>query len=67
MMREAFRRRFSTIHWKLTGAYVLVSLMLALTFFAIFIGGVALLLNSNLIPQTFAQSARDIMVGQAQL
>ncbi|MCG8348636.1 MAG: histidine kinase [Chloroflexales bacterium] len=61
-MREAFRRRFSTIRWKLTGAYVLVSMVLALTFFAIFIGGIVLLFNSNLIPQTIAQSARDIAV-----
>lgn len=59
-MLQALHRRFGTIHWKLAGTYVLVSLLLALTLITIFIAAIIWLFNSSLILNAFANSARDL-------
>jgi two-component system, NarL family, sensor histidine kinase LiaS len=58
-LTQRFRRRFGTIGWKLTGAYVLVSLLLALTLLAVLLGGVFYLLTSPVLPTAMAESARE--------
>lgn len=59
-MLAALTRRFSTIRWKLTGAFFAVSLLLALTMIAVFVGGVLYILNAPLIPNATAESAREL-------
>ncbi|NTU84223.1 MAG: sensor histidine kinase [Chloroflexales bacterium] len=53
-------KRFATIRWKLTGAFLAVSLLLALTMIAIFVAGVVYILNAPIIPQAIGQSAREL-------
>ena len=43
------RQRFGTIRWKLTGTYILVSLLLVLTLVALLVGALLWLLNSRII------------------
>lgn len=59
-MRVAFVNRFSTIRWKLTGAFMLVALLLGLTLIAIFLGAILFFLNSPLLPQALAEEASSI-------
>ncbi len=56
---QNLQQRFGTIGWKLTGAYMLVSLLLGLTLLIILLGGVIYLLNSPLLPNAMAESARE--------
>jgi hypothetical protein len=53
-------QRFATIRWKLTGAFLAVSLLLALTMIAVFVAGLIYILNAPLLPQAVAESARDV-------
>ncbi|MFQ3662346.1 MAG: sensor histidine kinase [Chloroflexaceae bacterium] len=53
-------KRFSTIRWKLTGAFLAVSLLLALTMIAVFVAGLVYIFNAPFIPQATARSARDL-------
>jgi two-component system, NarL family, sensor histidine kinase LiaS len=59
-------RRFSTIRWKLTGAFMAVSLLLALTMIATLVGTIFYFLSAPIIPQALAVSARDLAGGVAQ-
>lgn len=59
-LRTALIQRFSSIRWKLTAAFMAVSLLLALTMGGILLGGVIYLLNAPLIPTATAESARDM-------
>lgn len=52
--------RFSTIRWKLTGAFMAVSLLLALTMIGIFVGTVLYFLNAPIIPRALGISAKDV-------
>ncbi len=54
------KQRFSTIRWKLTGAFLAVSLLLALTMIAVFVAGLVYMLNAPFIPNAAAESARDL-------
>jgi len=56
-MLDRLRQRFGTIHWKLTGTYVLVSLLLALTLIAILVGALLWVVNSNFILRALAEVA----------
>ncbi len=57
---NVLRYRFGTIRWKLAGTYMLVSLGLALTLITIFVAAILWLLNSNVLLNAFADSARDL-------
>jgi two-component system, NarL family, sensor histidine kinase LiaS len=59
-LRAALLQRFSSIRWKLTAAFMVVSLLLALTMGGILLGGLVYLLNAPLIPTAAAESARDL-------
>jgi NarL family two-component system sensor histidine kinase LiaS len=59
-MLAGLSQRFSTIRWKLTGAFMAVSLLLALTMIGIFVGTVFYFLSAPIIPQALARSARDV-------
>ncbi len=59
-MLAGLTRRFSTIRWKLTGAFLAVSLLLALTMIVVFVAAVLYILNAPLIPNATAESARDL-------
>ncbi|MCS6880680.1 MAG: sensor histidine kinase [Oscillochloridaceae bacterium] len=59
-MLSALRKRFSTIRWKLTGAFLAVSLLLALTMIVVFLAGLVYIFNAPFIPRAIAQSARDL-------
>lgn len=59
---QRFQQQFGTIGWKLTGAYVLVSLVLGVTLLALVFGGVYFLLTSPLLPNAMAESAREYAV-----
>lgn len=61
-MLAGLTRRFSTIRWKLTGAFLAVSALLALTMITVFAAGAYYLFNSPLIPGATAESARDLAV-----
>jgi signal transduction histidine kinase len=54
-----FKPRFGTIGWKLTGAYVLVSLLLGVTLLALLIGAALYVLTSPILPTAMAESARE--------
>jgi NarL family two-component system sensor histidine kinase LiaS len=56
-------RHFSTIRWKLTGAFLAVSLLLALTMIATFLGAIFYFLSTPIIPQALADSAREVARG----
>src|SRR5262245_14143843 len=56
-MLDRLRQRFGTIHWKLTGTYVLVSLLLALTLIAILVGALLWVVNSTFILHALAEVA----------
>lgn len=56
---QRLRQRFGTIGWKLTGAYVLVSLLLGITLLALLIGAAIYVLTSPLLPTAMAESARE--------
>ena len=56
-MLQRLRQRFGTIRWKLTGTFVLVSLLLALTLITILVGAVLWIVNSNLILQALGDVA----------
>jgi NarL family two-component system sensor histidine kinase LiaS len=56
----ALARQFSTIRWKLTGAFMAVSLLLALTMIATFLGAIFYFLSTPIIPQALAESAREV-------
>jgi two-component system, NarL family, sensor histidine kinase LiaS len=56
-MIQRLRQRFGTIRWKLTGTFVLVSLLLALTLIAIFVAVIVWILNSTLILHALVQVA----------
>ncbi|HEX5691170.1 MAG TPA: histidine kinase, partial [Roseiflexaceae bacterium] len=51
------RQRFGTIRWKLAGAYIVVSLVLALTLVAMLVGVLLWLLNSRIILGALAEVA----------
>lgn len=53
-------QRFATIRWKLTGAFLAVSLLLALTMIGVFVAGVVYFLNAPLLPRAIGESARDV-------
>ncbi|RRR68043.1 MAG: sensor histidine kinase [Candidatus Viridilinea halotolerans] len=55
-----FLQRFASIRWKLTAAFMVVSLLLVLTMAAIFLGGLIFILNAPLLPTATAESARDL-------
>ncbi|PDW03420.1 HAMP domain-containing sensor histidine kinase [Candidatus Viridilinea mediisalina] len=59
-MLQTLRRRFASIRWKLTAAFMAVSLLLVLTMSVIFLGGLIFILNSSLLPTAVAESARDL-------
>ncbi len=59
-MGNGLLRRFATIRWKLTGAFLAVSVLLALTMIVIFVAGVVYILNAPLIPLAIGQSAHDL-------
>jgi two-component system, NarL family, sensor histidine kinase LiaS len=59
-MMQALRRRFGTLHWKLTGTYVLVSLLLAVTLIAVLVVVMLWLLNSNLLLREFWRGTETI-------
>lgn len=59
-MLSALPRRFSTIRWKLTGAFLAVSLLLALTMIVVFVAGLVYIFNAPFIPRATAESARDL-------
>jgi signal transduction histidine kinase len=65
-MRAGLTGRFATIRWKLTGAFLAVSMLLALTMIAMLVGAVVALLNAPLIPQALADSAREVAAGVSQ-
>jgi hypothetical protein len=58
-MIQRLRQRFGAIRWKLTGTFVLVSLLLALTLIAIFVAAIVWILNSTLILQALVEVARQ--------
>jgi NarL family two-component system sensor histidine kinase LiaS len=62
-MLQRLRQRFGTIRWKLTGTFVLVSLLLALTLITILVGAVLWIVNSNLILQALG----DVATQEAKL
>ncbi|MGQ9925379.1 MAG: histidine kinase [Chloroflexaceae bacterium] len=59
-MTTGLRKRFSTIRWKLTGAFLAVSLLLALTMIVVFVAGLVYIFNAPFIPRATAESARDL-------
>lgn len=59
-MLITLRRRFASIRWKLTAAFMVVSLLLVLTMGSISLGGLIFILNSSLLPTAVAESARDL-------
>ncbi|HMQ33225.1 MAG TPA: sensor histidine kinase [Chloroflexaceae bacterium] len=59
-VRNGWLQRFATIRWKLTGAFLAVSLLLALTMIAVFVAGVIYILNAPLLPRAIADSAREV-------
>lgn len=56
-MRDALRRRFGTIRWKLAGSYVLVALLIALLGELLVVIALVFLLNARIIPNAFAERA----------
>jgi hypothetical protein len=62
-MLAGLTRRFSTIRWKLTGAFLAVSMLLALTMIAIFVGTIVYFLNAPIIPQALGETAREVARG----
>jgi signal transduction histidine kinase len=56
-------RRFSTIRWKLTGAFLAVSLLLAVTMISILVGAVLYFLNAPVIPNALGDTAREMAAG----
>jgi signal transduction histidine kinase len=65
-MLARFSRRFSTIRWKLTGAFMAVSMLLAVTMIAILVGGMVYFLYAPFIPQAIAESARELALGASE-
>jgi two-component system, NarL family, sensor histidine kinase LiaS len=59
-LRITLFQRFASIRWKLTAAFMAVSLLLALTMSGILFGGLVYILNAPLIPTAAAESARDL-------
>lgn len=59
-MLAGLTKRFSTIRWKLTGAFLAVSMLLALTMMAMLVGAVVYFLNAPVIPRALAESAREM-------
>lgn len=59
-MLAGLTRRFATIRWKLTGAFLAVSMLLALTMIVIFGGTIFYFLSAPLIPQALGEAARDL-------
>jgi signal transduction histidine kinase len=58
-MFGALRRRFSTIGWKLTASYVLVSLLLTIIVIVVSLTVLWFFLSSNLTPQLFAVTSAE--------
>lgn len=61
-MLSALRQRFGTLQWKLTGAFVLVSLLLALTLAAVMLGLLLWLFSSDLLLDEFWSGSRAIAI-----
>ncbi|MFV9506212.1 MAG: histidine kinase [Oscillochloridaceae bacterium umkhey_bin13] len=59
-VRAGMLKPFASLRWKLTGAFLAVSLLLALTVIVIFIAGMAYLLNAPIIPDGIGQSASEM-------
>ncbi len=55
-------QRFETIRWKLTGAFLAVSLLLALTMIGGVVGGLLYILNAPFIPNAIGDSAREVAI-----
>jgi signal transduction histidine kinase len=60
-----FFDRFKTIRWKLTGAFLLVALLLGLTLVAVFLAAIIFFLNSSFLPRALADEAVSIARGVA--
>jgi len=56
----AFFDRFRTIRWKLTGAFMLVALLLGLSLVAIFLAAIVFFLNSPILPNALAGDAANV-------
>jgi NarL family two-component system sensor histidine kinase LiaS len=65
-MLAGMTKRFSSIRWKLTGAFLAVSMLLALTMAALLLGAMLYFLNAPLIPQALGDSAREVARGVSQ-
>ncbi len=59
-VRGGWLQRFATIRWKLTRAFLAVSLLLALSMILVFIAGVIYFLNAPLLPRAIGDSAREV-------
>ena len=55
-----FFERFTTIRWKLSGAFLLVALLLGLTLVAVFLAAIIFFLNSPALPRALAGDASNI-------
>lgn len=59
---KRFFQRFATIRWKLTGAFLAVSLLLALTMIGGVVAGLLYILNAPFLPNAIGDSAREVAI-----
>lgn len=58
-MRAAWSTQFSSIRWKMTGAFMLVALVLAFALLVVFLGVLLFFLYSSFLPNALGDSARQ--------
>jgi two-component system, NarL family, sensor histidine kinase LiaS len=61
-MLTTLRQRLGTLRWKLTGTFMLVSLLLALTMIAVLVGALLWLLSSDLLLREFWDGTQTVAV-----